>query len=155
MPQLNKGGKFVYGLSLIQNDYSLNIPPQAIEEYDIVSEGKVYINSGSKKTGGFVVSRKGLLLDSKIGNILKETTELCDYSLPEGQMVKYKGRFYCWLHISEKGSIKLTPEMVENFDVKAGDKLMSIRSSDIAFTMGAKGPLMEKAMANAEDLEVF
>ena len=30
-------------------------------------------------------------------------------------------------------------------DIKPGTILLSIRSSDIAFTMGAKGPLLEKA----------
>jgi len=29
-------------------------------------------------------------------------------------------------------------------DLKAGTKLMCIKSSDIAFTMGVKGPLMDK-----------
>ena len=30
-------------------------------------------------------------------------------------------------------------------NITPGMKLLSIRSSDIAFTMGAKGPLLEKA----------
>lgn len=35
--------------------------------------------------------------------------------------------------------------MMKILDLKPGMKLLSIRSSDIAFTMGANGPLMEKA----------
>lgn len=29
MPQLNKGGKFVFGLSVIRPDLTIHIPPQA------------------------------------------------------------------------------------------------------------------------------
>lgn len=62
-----------------------------------------------------------------------------------GEFIKYKGRAYCWTPISEEGQIHLTEEMTTFLAVKPGMELLSIRSSDIAFTMGAKGPLLEKA----------
>ena len=43
MPQMNKGGKFIFGKSLIRPDGSLRIPPQAADEYRIASEGRVYL----------------------------------------------------------------------------------------------------------------
>lgn len=43
MPQMNKGGKFIFGKSLIRTDGTLRIPPQAMEEYHIADEGKVYL----------------------------------------------------------------------------------------------------------------
>jgi len=155
MPQMNKGGKFIFGMSLINSDLSVNFPIQAIEEYDITSEGKVYLITGSKATGGFVVTRKGLLYNSQIGNILKETPSLCEYELPEGEFVKYKGRFYCWTEITETGTIKLTEPMMKQLELTIGLKLLSIRSSDIAFTMGAKGPLLDKADNYNGTIEVF
>ncbi len=145
MPQMNKGGKFIFGRSLVRDDLSVQIPEQAILEYDITSEKKVYLISGSKKTGGFIVTRKGLLYPSKIGNILKDTPELCDYRLLEGQFVRYKGRWYCWVSISETGVIQLTEAMLNTLDISVRMELLSIRSSDIAFCMGAKGPLLDKA----------
>ena len=66
MPQMNKGGKFIFGKSLIRTDGTLRIPPQAMEEYHIADEGKVYLFTGSKITGGFCVTRKGLLHPSKL-----------------------------------------------------------------------------------------
>lgn len=36
---------------------------------------------------------------------------------------------------------------MEYLNLSAGDTLMSIKSSDIAFTMGARGPLMDKVHA--------
>ena len=50
MPQMNKGGKFIFGKSLIRTDGTLRIPPQAMEEYHIADEGKVYLFTGSKIT---------------------------------------------------------------------------------------------------------
>ena len=80
MPQMNKGGKFIFGKSLIRTDGTLRIPPQAMEEYHIADEGKVYLFTGSKITGGFCVTRKGLLHPSKLGHILDDTPPLLDYS---------------------------------------------------------------------------
>ena len=59
MPQMNKGGKFIYGQSVIHTDGRLRFPPQAAEEYLIASEEKVYLFTGSKTTGGFCVTRRG------------------------------------------------------------------------------------------------
>ena len=52
MPQMNKGGKFVFGLSLIQAGGTVQLPAQAIAEYSIAAEGRVYLFTGSKVTGG-------------------------------------------------------------------------------------------------------
>ena len=155
MPQMNKGGKFVFGKSLVRDDLTVNIPEQAISEYDITSEKKVYLISGSKKTGGFIVTRKGLLYSSKIGNILKDNPDLCNYSLEEGKFIKYKGRLYCWIAISDSGAIQLTEDLMNILDISIGARLLAIRSSDIAFSMGAKGPLLEKAESFDGTLKLF
>lgn len=155
MPQMNKGGKFIFGKSLIRSDGTLQFPPQAVEEYHIADEGKVYLFTGSKITGGFCVTRKGLLYSSKLGHILDDNPQLLEYTLPCGSFVKYKGRSYCWTEISETGKIALTKEMMKFLSVEPGTELLSIRSSDIAFTMGAKGPLLEKAENYDGEIPVF
>jgi len=155
MPQMNKGGKFIFGISILREDSSIQLPSKAIEEYDITSEGKVFLISGSKKTGGFIVTRKGLLHDSKIGNILKDSPDLCEYKLTEGELVKYKGRKYCWCNIMGNGIIHFTAKMINELEIKVGTKLLSIRSSDIAFTMGAKGPLIEKAKEYTGNIQIY
>ena len=145
MPQIEKGGKFIFGISVVQDNFSVCFPPQAIKEYNIISEGKIYLFTGSKKTGGFCVTRKGLLEPSKLAHILLENPDLRHYKLHPGSFIKYKGRSYCWLPITEKGIIQLTSDMLHFLDLHPRTELLSIRSSDIAFTMGAKGPLLEKA----------
>ena len=145
MPQMNKGGKFIFGESVIRPDGLVHLPPRAIEEYQIASEENVYLFTGSKVTGGFCVTRRGLLLPSKLGHILTETPALLHYEAPEGCFLPYKGRSYCWTAISEAGEIRLSDEMMAFLRLEPGMRLLSIRSSDIAFTMGAKGSLLERA----------
>lgn len=57
MPQLSKGGKYVFGKSLIRKGCSIQLPPQGVEEYDMAAEGKVYLITGSKNSGGRKVRR--------------------------------------------------------------------------------------------------
>ena len=50
---------------------------------------------------------------NKGGNILKDTPELCDYKLTEGEFIRYKGRRYCWCNVSENRVIHFTPKMIK------------------------------------------
>ena len=134
MPQMNKGGKFIFGKSLIREDLTIYLPTQALTEYNATAEGKVYLFTGSKVTGGFCVTRKGLLESSKLGHILTANPALQNYQTAEGEFIKYKGRSYCWVNISENGVIQLNQQILDFLNLKIGMELLSIRSSDIAFT---------------------
>ena len=155
MPQMNKGGKFIFGISLIQADGTIRFPSQAVEEYRIADEGKVYLFTGSRSTGGFCVTRKGLLHPSKLGHILEDMPQLLSYISEPGEFIGYKGRFYCWTDISKDGDIRLSEEMMSFLCIKPETQLLSVRSSNIAFTMGAKGPLIEKAKNYDGEIPVF
>lgn len=99
MPQMNKGGKFIFGKSIIKDSGDLHFPEQAISEYDITVEGRIYLFTGSKSMGGFCVTRKGLLEPSKLGHILREIPALRDYTSVSGEFIKFKGRSYTWIYI--------------------------------------------------------
>lgn len=73
---MNRGGKFIFGKSLIRNDYTLHLPPRAVSEYHAANPS-----------------------------------------------------------LRDDGILQLN----------IGMELLSVRSSNIAFTMGAKGPLLEGA----------
>lgn len=92
---------------------------------------------------------------SKLCHILDDTPPLLDYSAGSGEFIKYKGRSYCWVEISQEGQILLTKKMMDFLKVRPGMELLSIRSSDIAFTMGAKGPLLEKAENYDGEIPLF
>lgn len=155
MPQMNKGGKYIFGKSLIHEDGIVKLPPMAVEEYNIAVERRVYLFTGSKSTGGFCVTRKGLLEPSKLGHILTLNPLLKDYKTKEGEFIPYKGRAYCWCSITSEGIIKLSPAMLDYLRLSTSMQLLSIRSSDIAFTMGAKGPLLDKEKLFEGKIEVF
>ncbi len=155
MPQLRKCGKFIFGKSLIREDGRIQFPEQAVKEYDIASEGKIYLVTGSKKTGGFCVSRKGLLAPSKLGHILTDNPQLRDYVSKEGECIKYKGRAYAWVSITADGKFSLSDEAMQYLQLKKDMKLLSIRSSDIAFTMGAYGPLLEESFKHDSEIKVY
>lgn len=106
-------------------------------------------------TGGFCVTTYPLLSNSKLKHILEECPGLRDCRLSEGEFVQYKGRKYAWLSIDQSGIIKMPQTTLSVLDLRPGMELLSIRSSDIAFTMGAKGPLMEKAHRFTGDIERY
>lgn len=145
MPQLNKGGKFVFGFSLIHDDLTVQVPTQTLEEYRVLNDDKVIIFTGSKITGGFCVTTYPLLSASKLSHILHECPQLEKRTVPQGTLIQYKGRKYAWLSLKENGSIQLTPQLLKQLNLDVGNELLCIRSSNISFTMGAKGPLLDKA----------
>lgn len=155
MPQMNKGGKFIFGRSLIREDGSIRLPDQAAEEYGLTAGGRVYLFTGSKITGGFCVTRKGLLGPSKLGHILRDLPALERYEASPGVFLPYKGRSYCWMDLSPAMELRLPPAVRAFLDLTPGMRLLSIRSSDIAFTMGAKGTLLERAERYAGTIPEF
>ena len=101
------------------------------------------------------MTRQGLLLPSRLGHILTDLPELLRYEAPEGAFLRYKGRAYCWTAVSASGEIRLTEGMLAALQLAPGMRLLSIRSSDIAFTLGAKGPLWKKAERFPGEIPLF
>ena len=95
-----------------------------------------------------------LLSRSKLNHILKENPDLADRSLKEGKLISYKGRKYGLLTLKNNG-VHLSPSLMQILDIKVGDKLLAIRSSDIAFTLGAKGALIQKAYEYKGEIAIF
>ena len=62
MPQLNKGGKYVFGLSIISPENKIKIPDDTLKTYLQDNENKIIIFTGSKVTGGFVLLQKNFFL---------------------------------------------------------------------------------------------
>ena len=69
-------------------------------------------------------------------------------------MIAYKGRKYCWLALKEN-TVYLSDDLMKMLEIKVGDKLLAIRSSDIAFTMGFRGSLIDKANNFNGRIEMF
>lgn len=145
MPQITKGGKFIFGISHIREDLTIQIPEQAVHEYALTDIENIILITGSKATGGFCITTYSLLSSSKLCHILTDCPQLREQRLPMGKLITYKGRGYTWVPIGKGGIISLTPELMRTLSLQVHSELLAIRSSNIAFTMGAKGPLWEKA----------
>lgn len=154
MPQITKGGKYIFGWSKISKNGELTFPRMAVEEYKLKEEQYVYIVSGSKQTGGFCVMTETLLSHSTLKNILKNNPSLAERYLGEGELIVYKGRKYGWLSLNED-TVHLSDNLMKILDIKTGDKLLAIRSSNIAFTMGKKGELIDRANGYKRIIEEY
>ena len=54
MPQLNKGGKYVFGWSKIADDRTVHFPPMVLTEYDLLEEQEIIIFTEQKSQADFV-----------------------------------------------------------------------------------------------------
>jgi bifunctional DNA-binding transcriptional regulator/antitoxin component of YhaV-PrlF toxin-antitoxin module len=152
MPHISKGGKYIFGWSKIRDNGEVLIPNEAVREYHLEVNEKVFLISGSKATGGFAVAKKEYLEQSEIGQVLKENPKLAEFQIDEGRAVKSKGRLYCWVSVHDKGVLALPLSTRQAFAIKPDAFLLSIRGSDVAFVMGVKGPIIETAKKHPEIL---
>jgi hypothetical protein len=131
MPRLVKGAKWTYGWVVIGPDSEIVIPPEAWREFGFQAGDEMVFTPGSRRSGGFAVSRPELMAEvgEKMGGA--ELRELA------------RGRF-------EDGWVMVPPEV----GVKPGDKLLTVRGSRYGLGFVAKGPIYEEAVKHPE-LECF
>jgi hypothetical protein len=99
LPQITKGGKYIFGWSIVGPDGFIPIPKEAVEEYEIHENEKVIIVSGSKATEGLAVIKVHKLNQSEISSVLADNKQLASFQITEGELLKYKGRKYGWVTI--------------------------------------------------------
>jgi len=78
-------------------------------------------------------------------------------------ILRLKAKYICLLAAKEqeafvsqeKVCLLLQNEVMQFLKLKKDMKLLSIRSSDIAFTMGAFGPLLEESYKHESEIKVY
>ena len=58
MPQLVKGGKYVFGWSKVSDEGKIVTPSKAFIEYHFKAGEKIILLSGSKTSGGFRLTKR-------------------------------------------------------------------------------------------------
>jgi hypothetical protein len=154
MPQLVKGGKFVYGLSRIGPQGDIVIPPPAMQEYEYAVGDNVIVMSGSRASGGFGLTQKRLLEQPELKVMLEKLPNLMSFRIAEAETIENKGRRFCWTVIKDGGRINLPLKTLADYGLKAGDKLAVGRGSYLAISFTARGPILEEALKHPE-LELF
>jgi bifunctional DNA-binding transcriptional regulator/antitoxin component of YhaV-PrlF toxin-antitoxin module len=150
MPRLVKGGKYVFGWSVINKDGLIIIPEDARKEYKLNVGERVILMPGSKTSGGFIIARKTLLERSRLSNILTQNTDLNQFRINEGHIVKIGSRNMCWVTIRENGRLLLLPDILEAYEIKTDDYLLAVRGSYLGLGMVVKGLLVEEARQHHE-----
>ncbi len=127
MPQLAKGGKWIFGWVVVGPDGAIRIPPQAYAEYGFQPGETVFFMKGSRRSGGFGLGKSAVL----------SAAPILPRKLAQGM-------------VTAEGMVRLPPEM----EIPVGESLLAVRGSGLALGFLQRGPIYEAAL-NHSELETF
>ena len=153
MPQLVKGGKHTFGWSIVSEKGDIAIPPDACAEYGFVAGETALVMSGSRKSGGFSLSKVETFMNSSLAGVLEEHKELTSHRTPEGETVQIGPRFYCWVTLQDS-RFSLPLGTLKKYGITKGSALLTVRGSDVGLGFIVKGPIIEEAKKH-HALETF
>lgn len=125
MPQLVKGGKWVFGWVIVGLQGELTIPPEAWDEYGLQPGEEAVFLPGSRSSGGFGLSTPRLLA--------RAAGPLHTRTLAGG-------------HIGEDGQLVVPPAV----GMRPGSRLLAVRGSGRALGFVARGPIYDEALKHPE-----
>lgn len=128
MPQLVKGGKWVFGWVLVGPDRQIKIPPAAFKEFKFQPGEAIIFTRGSRSSGGCGVGRREFINSNEVMPLR---------GFADGVM-------------GESSQIVLP----EALDVEPGERLLVVRGSRYALGLLKFGLIVEEARRHPE-LEVF
>jgi hypothetical protein len=129
MPQLAKGGKWVFGWCVVGPAGEIHIPPHAFTEYGFQAGETVITVRGSQRSGGFGIGRSDVLARSQIS---------------------LRSRFSRQARIGNGMRVVLPPEA----GVQPGERLLAVRGSGLALGFLQRGLIYEEALKHPE-VEIF
>jgi len=153
MPQLVKGGKHTFGWSRVGDTGRIVIPPEALEEYNLKESEKMVLVPGSQTSGGFGIGSMESVKRSHLGAVVDTRSGLGIFRKPEGEVIEYGGKLYCWVELKD-GGVVIPQGILNRYGVKIGNKLLVIRGSGLAIGFAVRGPIIEEAKKHLE-LEVY
>lgn len=127
MPQLVKGGKWVFGWVIIGPSGEVLIPPAAFTEYGFQPGETILIIRGSQRSGGVGIGRPEKLENSPL-----------------------QSRYIGQAMISANGWVALPPAT----SVHSGERLLVVRGSRLALGFLQRGPIYKEALKHL-DIETF
>lgn len=149
MPQLIKGGKYVFGWSKVGNDGTIVIPPEAYAEYQFMDYKSGILIPGSKTSGGFGLTTKESLRNSHLASILESCPELANFQGVEGEAIGCDGKTYGWIRFHEN-SIVIPVNTLKRYGIASGDYVLSVRGSSLALGFLVRGRIVEEAKKHPE-----
>ncbi len=129
MPQLIKGGKWVFGWTVVSPTREARIPPEAYAEYGFKTGEQIVFLHGSRRSGGCGLARQEKLASVQI--------PLAKRALGEGLVGENE-------RIAFPSATGFQP----------GERLLVVRGSGLALGFVQRGPIYEEASRHTE-IEVF
>jgi hypothetical protein len=127
MPQLAKGGKWVFGWVVVGKNCEISIPPEAYTEYGFQLGETVLIMRGSRRSGGIALGRVEKLMNSPL-----------------------RSRFIGQTTMGDGQRATLPPEA----GILPGERLLVVRGSGLALSFLQRGPIYDEAIRRPE-IEIF
>jgi len=150
MPQLVKGGKYIFGWTVILNDGRIRIPDETYDEYRFSETGTVILLSGSKTSGGFSLHKPDSIAETKPGH---QITDLIGYNKESGsftsrrlEVVKSGDRLICWTTLDREKYFNLSNEWLDLHALKPGVRLLVGRGSGLGPAFISKGYIYNEAL---------
>jgi uncharacterized protein (DUF4213/DUF364 family) len=129
MPQLVKGGKWIFGWVIVGPRREIHLPPEAYQAYGFRAGEPVVYLRGSRRSGGFSIGRLEKVEKSKVP-----------------------------LHLRAFGLGKIgldsQIEIPLEAGIQPGDRLLVVRGSGMALSLLRQGPIYALALKHAE-IETF
>jgi hypothetical protein len=125
VPQLVKGGKWVFGWSIMDPAGAIPVPPEAFAEYGFAPGERAVVLRGSCCSGGFAIARSAKLAQSKISRNPRAIGRA---------EIGTDRRIVC------ASSMTLQP----------GERLLAVRGSGLALAFLQRGPIYVEARKHPE-----
>lgn len=129
MPSLSPGtpgAKEAYGISILREDLTVRIPPKALDRYNLIENDMVLLSSTRAGEAGLAIMN----MEKAKQSVFKKITDKIDR--PDKLFLE-KSRVFAITGI-KNGSIKLNNELRNAFHLKAGDRLLVIKSTTVAMS---------------------
>ncbi|MBN1780785.1 AbrB/MazE/SpoVT family DNA-binding domain-containing protein [bacterium] len=150
MPQLVKGGKYVFAWSHVSGSGRIRIPEEALKEYGFNAGDKIFIINGSRTSKGFAITKPDLIRHSPIYTQMARNQDLIQFKPLPGGTVRIGKRSYAWTEIDAQGSFGLDEAVLHQYDVNFNDNLLVVRGSGFALGLIRTGPIVEEALKHPE-----
>lgn len=158
MPSLmpgTPGAKEVYGISIVREDLSFNIPPKAFTRYELKKGDLALLVTTHRGEGGVALLNKARAEAAVFKKFLSQM------DTPD-TVYWFQNKAYALTTVGD-GRIYLTPTMLDAFHLKTGDRLMVVKSTTVAMSFTPVEIWKEKffrhglheAIENISKLEVF
>jgi hypothetical protein len=154
MPQLVKGGKYIFGWTTLNIDLKIRVPDEACEEYHLKENEKLVLLSGSRASGGFSIMTPSSLMDSKLSDpiigLIGYRRETDSFSKEIFVPVRYGNSLISWTYLDTDRSFRISSELTDLLDLKAGDRLLVGRGSGLGPSFIGKGKIFKEALLHKE-----